>query len=274
MRWYQQIENYEYLESEDYNRFWARMGEMGEIIEWLLCNYFSDLDITGNNAGKYIQVTCWGSYAGQHRITPNQRQIIIRPGPGKRLFQGLPMVRVRNAEELREFLSNEQNWDRNRENIAALLRAPPEMVVDMVDADQAYTGHDIRPGKRGRKYRHAARSIRNQYVRKSIWKKKYCSPIESPKHNNKLKQLVPPPLNLRMLPDTLHPQIVQISFFLVFLCFSLAMEFGSSGLGLGNSFNFVYAIPGCYFFYMTFFISLQKSLRIFGIEQMVPTPRQ
>lgn len=286
MRWYQQIETYEYLQSEDYNRLWYRMGEMGEIIEWLLCNYFSDVDITGNAAstGRNIKVTCWGSYAGQNRINPSQSQIVIRSQPGARLFRGLPPVRMQNAAELREFLSNETNWDRDRQNISALLRAPPEMDIDMVDVDQAFTGYTIRPGTRGMKYRYAARSIRDQHVRKSLWKKEYCGLFQSQKYNNKLKQLAPSPRHPRVLPDSLRPQIIQFLFLLVFLCFFLANEFDlkeNYELKIENPFvplKFVYGILGCYFIYLTFCISLQRSLGIFGIRQEVPLiitpPRQ
>lgn len=272
MRWYQQIETYEYLQSEDYNRFWSRMGEMGEIIEWLLCNYFSDVDISGAaiRTARNIKVTCWGSYAGQHRITPNRRQIVIGSRPGTRLFQGLPMVRMQNAEELREFLSNEINWDRDQRDISALLRAPFGMDVDMEDADQVFTGHTIGPGAEGRKYRHAVRSIRNQYVDKSIWKKEYCALFQSPKNNNKLKQLAPPSYRPAALPDTLRPQIIQIIFLSVFLCFSSVIEFNLSESYMimpGNPFvplNFVYTISGCCFLYITLCVSLQYSLRVFG----------
>lgn len=286
MRWYQQIETYEYLQSEDYNRLWYRMGEMGEMIEWLLCNYFSDVDISGDaaNTGRNIKVTCWGSYAGQSRIDPSQRQIVIRSQPGARLFRGLPTVRMRNAAEFREFLSNEANWDRNLENISTLLRAPPDMDLDIVDADQAFTGYAIRPGTRGMKYRYAARSIRGQHVRKSLWKKEYCGLFQSRKHNNKLKQLAPSPRHPRMLPDTLHPQIIQFLFIFVFLCLFLANQFDlkeNYKLKIENPFvplKLVYGISGCYFIYLTFCISLQKSLGIFGARQEVPLtvapPRQ
>lgn len=274
MRWYQQIETYEYLQSEDYNRFWSRMGEMGEIIEWLLCNYLSDVDITGSAAGtsRNIKVTCWGSYAGQHRITPNRRQIVIRSRLGTRLFRGLPMVRMGDAEELREFIVNEANWDRDRQDIADLLRAPLSMDVDMADVDQAFTGYTIGPGSRGKKYRHATRSIRNQYVRKSIWKKEYCALFQSLKYNNKLKQLVRPPYSPTMLPDTLRPLIIQTLSLFVFLCFFLAIESENYKIMLENPFfsiNFVYAISG-YFLYLTFCVSLQNPLGIFGNRQRAP----
>lgn len=276
MRWYQQIETYEYLHSEDYNRFWSRMGEMGEIIEWLLCNYLSDVDITpdAERTPRNIKVTCWGSYAGQHRITPNQRQIVIRSGPGTRLFRGLPMVRMQDAEELREFLANEANWDQGQQDITNLLRTSPGMDVDMSDVDQVFTGHIIRPGKRGRKYRHAIQSIRNQYVHKSIWKKEYCALFQSPKHNNKFKQLAPPPYSPTMLPDTLRPLIIQILFLFIFLCFFLAIGSENYKIMLESPFfltNVVCAI--CilgYFLYLTFYVSLQNSLRIFGNRQRAP----
>lgn len=256
------------------------MGEMGEIIEWLLCNYFSDVDITGSAAdtGRNIKVTCWGSYAGQGRIDLGQRQIVIKSRPGERLFRGLPTVRMRNAAEFREFLSNEANWPRDQDppNVPTLLRAPPDMDLDIVDADQAFTGYIIRPGARGMKYRYAARSIRDQYVRKSLWKKEYCGLFQSRKHNNKLKQLAPLPRHPRMLPDTLRPQIIQFLFLFVFICFFLANEFDlgeNYKLKMENSFvslKLVYGILSCYFIYLTFCISLQKSLGIFGIRQEVP----
>lgn len=261
------------------------MGEMGEIIEWLLCNYFSDVDISGDvaNTNRNIRVTCWGSYAGQNRINPNQRQIVIKSRPGARLFRGLPPVRMENAAELREFLLNEANWDRGPQNIADLLRAPADVDVEIIDVDQVFTGYTIGPGARGMKYRHAARSIRDQYVRKSLWKKEYCTLFKSRKRNNKLKKLAPLPRRPRVLPDILRPQIIQALFLFVFLCFYLANEFNLSenyGLKLEIPFvslKFVYSISGCYILYLTFCVSLQKSLRIFGIRQGVPIatpPRQ
>lgn len=242
------------------------MGEMGEIIEWLLCNYLSDVDITSSAAEtpRNIKVTCWGSYAGQHRITPDRRQIVIRSHSGTRLFRGLPMVRMQDADELREFLVNEVNWDEDQQDIADLLRAPPDMDVNMSDVEQIFTRHTIGAGLRGKRYRHAARSIRNQYIRKSIWKKEYCALFQSPKHNN-LRRLVPPPYSPTMLPDTLRPLIIQTLFLFVFLCFFLAIEFENYKVMLESPFfsiNFVYAISG-YFLFLTFCVSLQNPLRIF-----------
>lgn len=227
-------------------------------------------------------VTCWGSYPGQAKITPETPQIIIRAALGERLFRGLPMVRMKSAEEFREFIQNEEGWGKSQQKIATLLRAPPDMEVEMMDVDEIYTGYTLgqdRSSGKKKRYRYASRSFHNQDLRKNHWKKIYGAPVESLRPNNRTNRLAPPPPpKLRALPETLRPAVFQILLLFLFICCFLGVKLGlkasySSKLGKAMVyFGLFWGTFVLYTFYRIFYISIRKTLGMFGVQQGTRPP--
>lgn len=269
---------------------------MGEIIEWLINNFLLDVDICPDPGGfalRPLQVTCWGSYQNQSQIFPDTPQITFEPALGQRLLRGLPMVRMRNTEELRDFVINEDRMvqagmdtailpDLDDMDVdlstADLLRAPVDTDVEIMDVDQIYTGHQIGPSSTGRKYRRAVRSFHNQDQGIPYWKKEYCAPVKSQRHNNRVnRRAPPPPPSPRLLPEILQPRVIQRSLFIVFLCCSLGARSNlrvnyKSGKAL--TFGFLLGTFVLYSLYLMFCISLKRTLKIFGTRQRTPPPNQ
>lgn len=74
-------------------------GEMGEIIEWLVFGFLSQINIDGNPLNMY-RVICWGS----NPLNPDQ-QIRFDGYVGTRLYTARPPVRM-GADELRFYIAN------------------------------------------------------------------------------------------------------------------------------------------------------------------------
>lgn len=108
----------------------ATWGEMGEIIEWLVFGFLSQIDIDGDPSNTY-SIICWGSSS----LNPDQ-QVKFGGYVGTRLYTARPPVRM-GAEQMRFYVTNAKREERVYIEAERAARRAFQAAVVQVGVDAA-----------------------------------------------------------------------------------------------------------------------------------------